>query len=123
MARYPVAVLGGTFDRLHIGHEALLNSAFRVGREVGIGVTTAAFLQGRAKPLGGRIAPYVQRRRALANWLRRHHPGRTWWIAPLDDPFGRSVEPGVDAMVVSVDTKGGGRAVNREPGSPGGRGP
>jgi pantetheine-phosphate adenylyltransferase len=114
MARYPVAVLGGTFDRLHIGHEALLNSAFRVGRDVGIGLTTAAFLRGRAKPLGGRIAPYARRHRTLAVWLRRHHPDRTWWIAPLKDPLGQSVEPGVDAIVVSVDTRGGGRAVNRE---------
>lgn len=114
MARVRVLVLGGTFDRLHIGHEALLNTAFRRGERVGIGLTTADFLRGRAKPLGELIRPYAQRRRELTRWLRRHHPGRDWWIAPLDDPLGRSVDPRVDAIVVSADTAGGGRAVNRE---------
>lgn len=114
MARAPVLVLGGTFDHLHIGHEALLNSAFRLGRTVGIGLTTEEFLRERAKPLGALIPPYARRRQALAGWIRRHHPGRTWWIAPLEDPFGRSIEPGVDAIVVSGDTAQGGRAVNRE---------
>jgi hypothetical protein len=33
---------------------------------------------------------------------------------PLETPFGRSVELGVDALVVSHDTVAGGRAVNRE---------
>ncbi|MFZ0698673.1 MAG: pantetheine-phosphate adenylyltransferase [Thermoplasmata archaeon] len=114
MARFPVVVLGGTFDRLHVGHEALLNTAFRVGRDVGIGLTTAHFLRGHSKPFAGLIAPYVARRRSLAAWLRRHHSDRTWWIAPLDDDFGRSVEPGMSALVVSADTMVGARAVNRE---------
>ncbi|EQD72290.1 Cytidylyltransferase domain protein [mine drainage metagenome] len=114
MARFPVVVLGGTFDRLHAGHEALLNTAFRMGRKVGIGLTTTAFLRGRSKPQAELIASYPARRRALAAWLRRHHSDRVWWIAPLDDGFGRSVEPGVSALAVSSDTLEGARAVNRE---------
>lgn len=114
MARFPVVVLGGTFDRLHVGHEALLNTAFHVGRRVGIGLTTTAFLRGRSKPRAELIASYPARRRALTAWLRRHHSDRAWWIAPLDDGFGRSVEPGVSALVVSSDTLEGARAVNRE---------
>ncbi|NNN17589.1 MAG: pantetheine-phosphate adenylyltransferase [Thermoplasmata archaeon] len=114
MARFPVVVLGGTFDRLHVGHEALLSSAFRVGRKVGIGLTTTEFLRGRPKPRTELIASYRARRRALATWVRRHYPDRAWWIAPLDDGFGRSVEPGVSALVVSSDTREGARAVNRE---------
>lgn len=114
MARYPVVVLGGTFDRLHVGHEALLYSAFHMGKKVGIGLTTPEFLRGRSKPLAGRIASYSARRRALGAWLRQHQPERTWWVAPLTDGFGRSIEPGVSALAVSADTMAGARAVNRE---------
>lgn len=114
MARYRVAVLGGTFDRLHVGHAALLATAFRVGRTVAIGVTTPAYLARHPKPGRRAIQSYATRRRALARWLSAHYPTRTYRLAPLRDTFGRSVEDGVDVLVVSADTIAGGRAVNEE---------
>lgn len=114
MARSPVAVLGGTFDRLHVGHAALLATALTVGRTVAIGLTTPRYLRAHPKPAGRRIQSYAVRRRALARWLRRHAPADRWRIVPLDNPFGRSTEVGVDALVVSADTAAGGAAVNRE---------
>ena len=112
--RYGHAVLGGTFDRLHAGHVALLGTAFRLGRTVSIGVTTDAFLAAHPKPDGGRIPSYATRRRALRRWLSRRYPVARWKVVPLGDRFGRSVEPGVDVLVVSADTLKGGRAVNAE---------
>lgn len=112
--RFRVAVLGGTFDRLHAGHRALLAEAFRRAERVGIGLTTAAYLAAHAKPLGGRIEAYRRRRAALLAHLRRTYPGREFWVAPLDEPFGRSVEPGVDLLVVSDETRRGARRVNAE---------
>ena len=114
MRRIRLAVLGGTFDHLHVGHHALLATAFRVGREVGIGLTTDRFVADHPKPLPGRIQSFSVRRGALTRWIRRNFPRRTWWIVPIETPFGRSVEPGVDALVVSPETLAGGRAVNRE---------
>jgi cytidyltransferase-like protein len=111
---YGRAVLGGTFDHLHAGHAALLSAAFRAGRSVAIGVTTDRYLAEHPKPAGGRLQSYATRRRALVRWLVRHYPGRSWRTSPLSNRFGRSVEPGVDVLVVSVDTVGGGRAVNAE---------
>lgn len=114
MSRVRLAVLGGTFDRLHIGHHALLATAFRVGSEVAVGVTTDRFLAEHPKPVSGRIQPYRVRRAALVRWLRQNYPERIWRVTPLENPFGRSVDPGVGALVVSRDTERGGRAVNRE---------
>ncbi len=114
MRRFRLAVLGGTFDHLHVGHEALLSTAFRVGREVAIGVTTDRFLEEHPKPTPGAIQPYRRRRAALLRYLRRRHPGRRWRVTGLGNAFGRSVEPEVGALVVSPDTVEGGRAVNRE---------
>ncbi len=109
-----LAVLGGTFDRLHRGHEALLAAAFRSGDSVAIGVTTDRFLAAHRKPDAARLEPYAVRARRLHAWLRRHYPGRRWRTVPLDDVFGGSVARGVGALVVSADTLAGGRAVNRE---------
>jgi len=112
--RYGRVALGGTFDRLHAGHEALLSTAFRLGRHVAIGLTTPTFLREHPKPERRAIAPEPARRRALTRWLAVRYPRRRWTVVPLRDRFGGSVEAGVDALVVSADTAAGGRAVNRE---------
>jgi len=112
--RYRLAVLGGTFDHLHIGHHALLATAFRVGETVAIGLTTDRFIADHPKPDRGRIQPYTVRRAALSRWIRRNFPGRRARVVPLEDRFGRSVEPHVGVLVVSRETVAGGRAVNRE---------
>lgn len=114
MRRYGRVALGGTFDRLHAGHEALLATAFRLGRSVAVGLTTPAFLREHPKPERRAIAPEPTRRRALTRWLADRYPRRRWTVVPLRDRFGGSVEAGVDALVVSADTVAGGRAVNRE---------
>ncbi len=107
-------VLGGTFDRFHIGHEALLRTAFATGDQVAIGLTTPRFLATHPKPGADRIEPYARRRRRLSIWLRRNFPGRRYRMVRLDEPMGRSVEPGWDVLVVSADTRAGAARVNRE---------
>jgi phosphopantetheine adenylyltransferase len=107
-------VLGGTFDRLHVGHEALLRTAFRAGRRVAIGLTTGRYLAAHPKPGAGRIQPFSVRRRRLATWLRAHYPRDRWTITPISDAFGGSTGPDVAGLVVSADTIGGGHAVNAE---------
>ncbi|MGA8604040.1 MAG: pantetheine-phosphate adenylyltransferase [Thermoplasmata archaeon] len=114
MRRSRLAVLGGTFDHLHIGHHALLASAFAVGDEVAIGLTTDRFVAQHPKPGAGRMQGYRTRRSTLVRWLRHHYPSRKWRVVPLENPFGGSVAPEVGVLVVSRDTERGGRAVNRE---------
>ncbi|MCI4363654.1 MAG: pantetheine-phosphate adenylyltransferase [Thermoplasmata archaeon] len=111
--RRRTAVLGGTFDRLHLGHEALLREAFRSAPDVAIGVTTDRYLAEHPKPDGEKIAPFRVRRARLAAYLRRQYGASSWRIVPLSDPFGRSVEPGVDILVASEETRRGALAVNR----------
>jgi len=114
MARaFRLAALGGSFDHLHAGHRALLDAAFRRADRVGIGVTSDAFLRAHPKPLAARIQPYAARRRAVARYLRARYPQRRWWLSPLNDPWGRSLEAEVEALVVSPETAEGARAVNR----------
>lgn len=107
-------VLGGTFDRLHLGHKALLSTALHVGGPVAIGLTTDSYLARHPKPGAGAIRPYSARRRALATWLRREFPGRRWSVVPLRDRFGRSIVPEVRVLVASVETRRGAERVSRE---------
>ncbi len=114
MPRYALAVVGGTFDHLHRGHEALLRTAFALGRTVAIGVTTDAYLAAHPKPAAPRLQPYRRRRAAVARWVARRFPGRPVRIVPLADRFGGSLAPEVGVLIVSAETAEGGRAVNRE---------
>src|SRR2546422_5902361 len=101
--------MGGTFDILHPGHEALLNAAFSLGGEVFIGLTTDAMArQGRDK-----VTPFRIRKRRLEAWLTKHgYAG--WAIGPLEDPYGPAVSEPFDAIVVSEDREGVAKALNDE---------
>ena len=112
--RAKIAVLGGTFDRLHIGHHALLQAAFARAPEVRIGLTTAAYLARHPKPLGGRIQPYAVRRRHLTSYLRKAYPGRPFRVVPLRDTVGGAADPAVRLLVASAGSRGGTRTVNAE---------
>src|SRR2546428_2835077 len=93
-------VLGGTFDILHEGHEALLRAAFE-GRpaEVLIGLTTDRF----ARESRTRVNSYSVRERNLKRLLatRRWRPAR---IEPIDDAYGPADDfPDLDVLVVSAE--------------------
>jgi phosphopantetheine adenylyltransferase len=93
---------------------ALLSAAFRSGREVGIGLTSDRYLGLHPKPGAEAIRPYDARRRALGRYLHRAYPRRRWWVVPLEDAFGGSVDPGVDVLVVSEETAPAAGLVNAE---------
>ena len=93
-------VLGGTFDILHQGHEALLRAAFE-GRpeQVLIGLTTDRF----ARESRTRVNPYAVRERNLKRFLaaRKWRPAR---IEPIDDAYGPADDlPDLDVIVVSAE--------------------
>ena len=115
MRRRPkVAVLGGTFDHLHRGHEALLRAAFRAADTIAIGLTSDAYLERHPKPYGNRMESFTTRRRNLEAYLATTFPSREWKVVPLEDAFGGSLAPGVDVLIVSSETREGAQRVNDE---------
>jgi cytidyltransferase-like protein len=93
---------GGTFDHLHLGHEALLRKSFEVGDEVVIGVTSDEFVrrEGKVPDLS-----YQERVRELTAFLNGEFPGRRFIISELHDNFGPGIaSPEVEAIVVSPET-------------------
>lgn len=100
--RFRTVATGGTFDRLHRGHEALLSKSFEVGQKVVIGVTSDAFALKEGKRPEQR---YDERVRALRAYIRRAFPSRPYEISKLDDYFGPGIASAeVEAIVVSSET-------------------
>ncbi|XP_069011556.1 bifunctional coenzyme A synthase [Embiotoca jacksoni] len=113
-ATYSDVVVGGTFDRLHGAHKTLLNiSCLLANRRFLIGVCDQAML--KKKVLKELIEPYSLRVQRLQEFLQDIKPSLQVEIVPLDDPFGVSVvDPLLQCIVVSEETRKGGEAVNKK---------
>ncbi|CAL1600136.1 unnamed protein product [Knipowitschia caucasica] len=114
MRTYNNVVVGGTFDRLHGAHRTLLNiSCLLANRRFLIGVCDHAML--KKKVLKELIEPYSVRVQKLQAFLKDVKPSLEVQIVPLDDPFGVSVvDPLLECIVVSEETRRGGEAVNKK---------
>ena len=44
---FKIVGLGGIFDHLHLGHQVLLQTAFKLGKHVAIGLSTENLLKGK----------------------------------------------------------------------------
>jgi inosine/xanthosine triphosphatase len=104
--------LGGTFDLLHLGHEALLAKAFALGdEEVIIGVTS----QRMAKRTRKAVNSLTVRRRNLETFLRSKRWFRRARIAVLEDIAGpAALEEDIDAIVVSAERAEAAHEINRQ---------
>jgi pantetheine-phosphate adenylyltransferase len=100
--KYNVVAVGGTFDHLHKGHEALLRRAFETGKEVVIGLTTDDFAAKAGKKLD---QDFAQRKFVLEEYLRARYPGRAFTITELTRNFGPGMfTKEIGALVVSAET-------------------
>jgi len=93
--------VGGTFNVIHKGHELLFETAFTVGDEVEVGLTSDEFAQGIKKVP---VAPYFMRKAALAKFLQRY--GKPFRIVMITDMKGTAAtSETLDAIVVSPETR------------------
>ncbi len=93
-------VVGGTFDGLHDGHKAVLQTAFENAESVVIGLTTDEF----ARRFRTReVSPYGDRKKALDNYVSRFK--KPYEVVDINDSYGvATLDPGVDCIVVSEET-------------------
>tara|TARA_B100000029_G_scaffold279337_1_gene273585 strand:+ start:1002 stop:1445 length:444 start_codon:yes stop_codon:yes gene_type:complete len=96
--------MGGTFDILHIGHEALLTQASNIGDKILVGLTTdERARKGRNTDF---LNSYAIRKRNLARLLESLGLLDKFEIVPLNDDWGPSViDEDFEAIVVSEETK------------------
>lgn len=104
--------LGGTFDLLHKGHEAVLQKAFTISKFVTIGITTDKFCNQSAKaPCENQALRHQKLLSFLKskNWIKR---AKIIW---LSDIYGNTLkDKSVEAVVVSHETRKGANQVNAE---------
>jgi len=97
----PRVAVGGTFDPLHDGHEALISRAYELsmGGEVVIGLTSDDLARKRVHP----AADYRNRERELNRYVTDRF-GVSPEIVTLRDPYGTAMTEPFDCIVVSPET-------------------
>lgn len=112
---YKLVATGGTFDRFHKGHEALLKQAFAVGQTVIIGVTTERMVEKEKKVLGRIVLPYEIRVNEVRKYLSENGLLGRDIITPLNDIYGPAVlDEKLEAVVCTRETRRGAQAINRQ---------
>lgn len=115
MYKFKYVCVAGTFDGIHVGHEALLNRAFDAGERVLIGITSDEYVL-RYKSLKSPKVPksLTKRKQDLIGWLAAHgYASDRYEIIPIDDPFEPAAsDPTLDALVVSEETRDRGEELN-----------
>ncbi|KAK9450052.1 uncharacterized protein V1518DRAFT_415412 [Limtongia smithiae] len=111
---YDVVALGGTFDHLHDGHKILLTMAgFLARKALIIGVTGPALLKN--KKYKEYMQPLEERCEKVLEFLKYVYPGLRATTHEISDIYGDAVNiDAIDALVVSGETRAGGKAVNKE---------
>ena len=111
MPKFQLVALGGTFDILHKGHLVLLQTAFSISSKVIIGLTSDEFATKKGKNL---LHGYFERYHTLELIIQKNFPNSQYEISKLDNDFGPAVlEKEVEALVVSEETMGQGKILNK----------
>lgn len=92
--------IGGTFQPLHDGHKLLLRTAYDLGKEIDIGLTSDEM--SRSARLR-HVESYEVREKKLRDWITRNI-GVEPHIVKLDDPYGSALTEDYDYIVVSPET-------------------
>ncbi|NUN11098.1 pantetheine-phosphate adenylyltransferase [Candidatus Micrarchaeota archaeon] len=113
MTHYKLVATGGTFDRLHKGHEFLLRNAFAASDKVIIGLTSDAIVKN--KRLSKIIKPYSKRLVDLREFLKKNNWLSRTRIVKLNDSFGPAViNNKVEAIICTSSTLEGAKLINKE---------
>jgi pantetheine-phosphate adenylyltransferase len=111
MSEFSVVAMGGTFDIIHKGHNALLERAFSVSDKVIIGLTSDELAKIKGKKL---LHTYQQRFDELKKFIEKKFQNKSYQISKLDNDFGPAVIEGeVQALIVSDETVHKGETLNK----------
>jgi len=95
--------LGGTFDKMHLGHESLLRTAFSLSDEIIIGLTSD--IRAKINRSEEYINPYSERFESLNDFVSSNFKGH-YSIVELNDNWGPGVfDESLNAIIVSEETE------------------
>ena len=111
---YNTVALGGTFDRIHGGHNLLLTYSANVCyKKIIVGVGDGPLLANKA--LAELIEPISDRIKNVCDFLTDVKPTLQLDVVAITDIFGPTGwDPDIDCLVVSQETAKGGDIINNE---------
>jgi len=110
---YTHAILGGTFDHFHLGHQKLIETAFSLAEKVTIGISKPELYQNKVLPLS--IEEYSLREQAVKDFIDSHFPSRVVKYVPITSKYGTTLtDQTIDAIIVSPDTEPVAKVINEE---------
>lgn len=111
MNKFKKVAVGGTFDELHMGHEALLDKAIKIGEQVLVGLSSDEFVSKLGKP--HQTAPYKERLNEVQDFLKKNGVVASTEIVQLNDSYGVTLsDKDIEALVVSKETKAIAKKIN-----------
>jgi len=103
--QYNKVIAAGTFDRLHNGHQQILDTALLLGKEVSCGLTTLEM--NRKKILAETIQTYSKRENFLKKYFRWKNKRTKTSIVPISDIYGPTLkENDIDAIITTPESSG-----------------
>ena len=95
--------MGGTFDKMHLGHESLLRTAFSLSEEIIIGLTSD--VRAKINRSEEYINPYSERFESLNDFVSSNFKGH-YSIVELNDNWGPGIfDESLNAIIVSEETE------------------
>lgn len=98
--RLKLCLVGGTFDRFHVGHAHLLANTLAVTELAEVWITSDEM----ARVKSSQIEPFETRREAVLSWADSHADGRIKTFE-LNDSFGPApIRPDCDGIICTPET-------------------
>jgi len=115
--KYKTAVLGGTFDHFHIGHEKLMEYSFSISQRLIIGITSESYISNSKFRIQNSefFENFEVRKKNVEDFLNNIAPNR-FEIVEINDIFGPTLDGSfeAEAIIVSRETRKGAEEINRQ---------
>jgi len=111
--QYKHLVIGGTFDRLHLGHQNFILRAFQLAEKVMIGITSDLFI--KDKKVSQQIISLADRQKTIKDFLMNNRiQNNRYSFSVLDNIFGiTKAEKNINAILVTQETKHNAIIINK----------
>ena len=107
------SIVGGTFDRFHLGHQKLLTEAFNNSEKVTVGIATEDLFGN--KKLGSLIEDFSVREKNVYDFVSKNGWIGRYTSLPIKDIYGNSLEEkDIDAIFITEKTKENAQKINEE---------
>lgn len=110
---YKNAIVGGTFDHFHKGHELLLSNAFKKSAFVTIGIATEELYKN--KYLSHSIQEYILRKSSVESYLLKNVLTKRSRIQQINDIYGSSlVDTSIDVIFANSENLNNIQLINQK---------